>query len=266
MLRLIQDVAADVITPRFRALAHGEVMEKRPGDLVTVADHEAEEIITQALLDDDPHVLVVGEEATATDPTLIDRLGEADHAFLVDPIDGTKNFVGGRADHAVMVAELRAGESVRAWIWQPEHQLAYVAERGAGVYRNDERLHRQPPSSDPAALKIIASRPEFRGQHGDLTVEDSAWCCGVDYPWLAEGQVDAIMYVRGKPWDHAPGSLLATEMGGVARLADGSPYRPRGAGRDGLLVAADEPTWETVRERLDHLFRRIRPDRHVRRS
>ena len=66
-------------------------MEKRPGDLVTVADREAEVLITEALLADDPGVLIVGEEAASADPTLLDRLAVAEHAFTVDPVDGTKN-------------------------------------------------------------------------------------------------------------------------------------------------------------------------------
>ena len=63
----------------------------------------------------------------------MDRFLAADHAFTVDPVDGTKNFVNGSKDHAVMVAEVRGGEVVRGWIWQPQHETAYVAERGAGA-------------------------------------------------------------------------------------------------------------------------------------
>ena len=85
---------------------------------------------------------MLGEEATATDDALLDRFRDADHAFTVDPVDGTKNFVHGSPDHAVMAAELRGGEVVRSWIWQPQHGTAYVAERGAGAWRNGERLVR----------------------------------------------------------------------------------------------------------------------------
>ncbi len=140
MLTLLKDVAEEVINPRFRSLAAEQIDEKNPGDLVTVADHEAEERITAALHSAYPDALVLGEEATASDPALLERFRSADHAFTVDPVDGTKNFVHGKKDHAVMVAELRSGDVVRGWIWQPQHELAYVAERGAGAWRNGERV------------------------------------------------------------------------------------------------------------------------------
>lgn len=253
MLALMQDVAAQVITPRFRSLASDEVMEKKPGDLVTVADREAEHLLTAALREQYPEAVIVGEEATAADPSLIGRLADASHAFVIDPVDGTKNFVHGRPDHAVMLAELRDGECTRGWIWQPEHRLAFVAERGAGVTRNGRPVTRRVPELDPATLRVVTSRPAQEGPHGDLTWGPTAWCCGVDYPWLAEGHVDAILYARGLPWDHAPGSLMTQEVGGVVRHLDGTPYvpgRPPEDGQGPLLAAAGPQLWDYVVERL----------------
>ena len=104
VLILLQDVAEEIIKPRFRTLAAEEIAEKNPGDLVTVADREAEVRITEALLRAYPDALVLGEEASADDPGLMASFQAADHAFTVDPVDGTKNFVHGSPDHAVMVA------------------------------------------------------------------------------------------------------------------------------------------------------------------
>ena len=106
VLELMQSVAAEVITPRFRSLSASQIDEKRPGDLVTVADHEAEELITKALLEAYPDAVVLGEEAYATAPELMEQFRAADHGFTVDPVDGTKNFVNGSKDHAVMIAEV----------------------------------------------------------------------------------------------------------------------------------------------------------------
>src|SRR5690606_9703340 len=128
-LTLLRDVADRVINPRFRSLDSAEIEEKRPGDLVTAADHEAEKLITAALSAAYPGAVVLGEEAYAHDPGLLDRFGAAEHAFTVDPVDGTKNFVHGSKDHAVMVAEIRGGQVVRSWIWHPQHRTSYVAER-----------------------------------------------------------------------------------------------------------------------------------------
>ena len=73
MLGLLMDVAEQVINPRFRALADGEIHEKRPGDLVTDADREAEVLITAALTDAYPDAVVLGEETFAGDPALMER-------------------------------------------------------------------------------------------------------------------------------------------------------------------------------------------------
>ena len=126
-------------------------MEKNPGDLVTVADREAEELITARLTAAYPDAVVLGEEAHAADHSLMDRYLAAEHAFTVDPVDGTKNFVHGSPDHAVMVAETLAGETVRAWIWQPEHEVAWVAERARapGATASGCAPHPSHPSARP---------------------------------------------------------------------------------------------------------------------
>ena len=114
VLDLMRDVAEQVVTPRFRSLASDEVSEKGPGDLVTIADQEAEQLLVEALTAAYPTAVMLGEEATSRGPGLLDRFRLADHAFTIDPVDGTKNFVRGSPDHAVMVAEVRGGETVRS--------------------------------------------------------------------------------------------------------------------------------------------------------
>ncbi|WP_152186810.1 inositol monophosphatase family protein [Segeticoccus rhizosphaerae] len=246
VLDLMRSVAAEVITPRFRALAEGEVMEKNPGDLVTVADHESEVLITQALDAAYPQAVVLGEEASAVDPGLVQRFMAADHGFTVDPVDGTKNFVHGSPDHAVMVSEVKGGETVRGWIWQPEHGTAWVAENGAGVFRDGERITR-PAVEEGTPPRGATSMWTRRGQAlGDLPPLVGSWvCCGIDYPRLIEGAVDYLVYSHSNFWDHLPGTLMAAEAGGAYGHPDGSRYdahsRP-----GGLLVASDPATLRTV--------------------
>jgi fructose-1,6-bisphosphatase/inositol monophosphatase family enzyme len=252
VLNLLTDVAEQVIDPRFCSLSADEIAEKNPGDLVTVADREAEVRITAALRGAYPDALVLGEEATASDPGLMTRFQSADHAFTVDPVDGTKNFVNGSPDHAVMVAELRGGDVVRSWIWQPQHKKAYVAERGAGAWCNGERLTR-PPLGDE--LRGVTSRRSWIGRAvGTLRALELTWvCCGVDYPKLVEGAADYAVFRRAKPWDHAPGSLLLTEAGGFVGTFDGSPYRPQADPPLGLVSAADRETYDLVQGLVDAL-------------
>ena len=244
VLDLIQRVAAEVVTPRFRALSEAQIDEKRPGDLVTVADHEAEELLTRALLEAYPDAVVLGEEACAATPGLVDDFRAAAHGFTVDPVDGTKNFVAGSPDHAVMVAEVLDGETVRGWIWQPEHRVAWVAEHGGGVRRNGEPVLRTPAGGQPQGATSIWSR---RGRQPDgLPPLNGTWvCCGVDYPRLMEGDVDYLLYGHTNAWDHLPGALMLREAGGAAAHRDGTAYSARSDGA-GLVVAADPATLETA--------------------
>lgn len=255
VLALVRDVAAEVVTPRFRTLADHQVDEKNPGDLVTVADHESERLLTRALMAAYPDAVVLGEEATAADPRLLDRFRVAEHAFTVDPVDGTRNFVRGSPDHAVMVAEVRGGEVTRSWIWQPQHELAYVAERGAGAWRNGERLTR-PPVGEP--LRGVTSRRSWLGRAlGTLSALELTWvCCGVDYPKLVEGEADYALFGKSQPWDHAPGSLLLTEAGGFVGSFAGHAYRPQASPPSGLVAAADRGTFDLVQGLLPDLTRK----------
>jgi len=253
VLTLLQEVAEEVINPRFRTLEDDQITEKNPGDLVTVADREAETMITAALQAAYPDALVLGEEAFAADDSLLDRFFAADHAFTVDPVDGTKNFVRGSKDHAVMASEVRDGEVVRGWIWQPQHQTAYVAERGAGAWRDGLRLTRPPVDAD---LRGVTSRRRWIGRAlGALRALDLTWvCCGVDYPKIIEGEADYALYGGTKPWDHAPGSLLLREAGGYVGTFDGHDYRPQADLPRGLVTAADRATYDLVQGLLPDLL------------
>ncbi len=251
ILRLLQEVSTDVINPRFRSLASREIHEKNPGDLVTVADHEAEELITRSLAAAYPRAVVLGEEAASADPSLLAQFSVAEHAFTVDPVDGTKNFVHGSPDHAVMVAELWAGVPTRAWIWQPQHQASYVAERGSGAFHNGERLRRPPAPSEPGQWRGVTSRRSWIGRRVDgLRPLELTWvCCGVDYPQLVHGNADFVLYSRALPWDHAPGSLFLAEAGGYAGTTEGRPYDARRTSGS-LLAAASREVYDEVRGRL----------------
>lgn len=252
ILTLLQEVAAEVITPRFRALADDEIGSKsHPGDLVTVADREAEVIITRELRTAYPDAVVLGEEAFADDPSSMEHFRVAEHAFTVDPVDGTRNFVHGSPDHAVMVAETRGGETVRAWIWQPQHELAYVAEKGAGATRNGEGMPSLTAGADPSGWRLRSSAPRRVGESvaGSRPMELSWLSCGIDYPKLAEGVCDAIVYHGRQPWDHVPGALIVSELGGVVGSPQGEAYGPRST-PSALLAAATPQVYEGLRPAL----------------
>ncbi|MFZ2015987.1 MAG: inositol monophosphatase family protein [Nocardioides sp.] len=254
VLRLMQEVAAEVIDPRFCSLTSHEIDEKGPGDLVTAADREAEVLITRALRAAYPDAVILGEETYAEQRGLMAAFLAADHAFTVDPVDGTKNFVHGSPDHAVMVGEVKAGESVRGWIWQPQHRTAYVAERGSGAWRDGVRLTRPAPP-ERAEWRGVTSRRKWLGRslaEGLKPLELTWVSCGIDYPHLVEGDADYVVYGRANPWDHVPGGLILTEAGGYLGTLDRHPYRPaddhavEAAVPRGLLAAADRATYDAL--------------------
>ncbi|WGT48236.1 inositol monophosphatase family protein [Tessaracoccus lacteus] len=247
ILGLLKETAAEVITPRFHQLAADEIVEKRPGDLVTIADREAEQRIGARLADAFPSAVIVGEEAVFSDPGLLSALAGADHAFVIDPIDGTRNFVRGRDEHGVMVAETRGGITTRGWIWQPMTGRAYVVERGSGVRLNDGAVTRAQHDRAPLGA---SSKKRLVGYDADGHLSPavlSHFCCAFDYPAVLHGDIDFMAYTSMHPWDHLAGSLMITEHGGVSRTVEGLAYTPTSRGK-GLIIAGDTVSWMAAQQ------------------
>jgi fructose-1,6-bisphosphatase/inositol monophosphatase family enzyme len=255
---LVEQVSASVIETRFAAGTGADVREKSPGELVTDADVEGERLLTEGLAGLWPGVPVVGEEACAADPMLVDAL-RGEWAWLVDPVDGTGNFVVGSPEWAVMVALNHQSETVMSWIWQPVHRRMYIAERGAGATVNGAPLLCAPRTGRASALRGAVLR-RFLDSATLARVDANAarfaevttgrMCAGTEYPAVIEGDQDFALFWRTLPWDHAPPVLLLEEAGGTARRPDGSAYHP-GDPSVGLLVAANEEVWATAQRLLD---------------
>jgi fructose-1,6-bisphosphatase/inositol monophosphatase family enzyme len=251
----MQRAAAAAIVPRFRALDEADIFHKGVGDVVTTADRECESLLVDALATTAPGVPVLGEEAAASDPDATVTLLREPCLFVVDPLDGTRAFVNGSPDFAVMVARIDDGITTAAWIWQPMHQVLWTARRGGGAWRNGVRQLRPPVSGDAAllrgAVKTGHMDPGLRTTVTDrfgafAAVTPGPASAGFGYPDLVTGRVDFTVFWRTLPWDHAPGALLAEEAGCHVRRLDGTPYRP-GSGHDGLLSAAGPAAWEAAR-------------------
>ncbi|GIF09413.1 inositol monophosphatase family protein [Actinoplanes siamensis] len=252
---LIREVAQTVVLPRYQKLAADEVHQKAPGDLVTVADQEAERALTRGLTALLPGSVVVGEEAVAADPAIRDRIGAGGAVWIVDPVDGTNNFAAGRSPFCVMAALVRDGETVAGWILDVVDDRMTVAERGSGAFRDGVRLKTRADSPAAAGLSGVISRkylPEdLRDQvdaHGGALggYSGGRHCAGYEYPAVVTDVQQFALFWRILPWDHAPGTLIVREAGGVARHLDGSDYRPVHQ-RRGMLVAANPDIWQTVR-------------------
>ncbi len=245
----VREVGMAEVVPRFRSLAAGDVTEKSPGDLVTIADQECERVLAERLrlIREIP---VVGEEGTAADPSRLDLVATAPAAWIIDPIDGTANFVAGSSNFVVMVALLEQGTSSAAWIWHPETDSILTAERGGGVKRNGIPVATPSRLLKPRGIlkrkfmqeperSRLAEFPESIGQ-----IVPALGSAGIEYGALIDGDIDFLLYWRTLPWDHAPGGLLAAEAGLRVARPDGSEYFP-GDGRRGLLAARPE-IWDAV--------------------
>ena len=246
---LMRAVARDVILPRFRHLSADQVEEKSPGDLVTVADREAEAALAEGLLPLVPVSRVVGEEGVAADPALLDGL-DSGTAWIVDPIDGTGNFAAGRAPFGVMVALAVDGEVNAGWLLDPlTHRLCY-ARAGGGAWIDGEPVRacesgaERPIAGLATSFLATKDREEVeRRAAGVFTTVPIPRCAAEQYPRLVLGENDLSVFERTLPWDHAPGALFLNEAGGRVRRRDGSPYRIAD-GRRGLLGASSPAMWD----------------------
>ncbi|MGV9925497.1 inositol monophosphatase family protein [Nocardia rhamnosiphila] len=255
--RVLVEAAEIAIRPRFRRLTTDQIKEKAPKDLVTVADLEAERLISRGLLRilDIP---VVGEEATAADPALLSALGERE-CWLVDPIDGTSNFVSGRQEYAVMVALLRKGAPVAGWILLPESGQVYAGEQGSGAFRDGARIRQLTPPAAVEQMRGAAPTKRLnRQQRAELSkagalfasLGPGASSAGVNYTQMLDGHLDFVLYQRSMPWDHAGGALLLAEVSGVSVRPDGAPYRIAKRQTGLLLNAANRACCQAVQTTL----------------
>ena len=271
---IIRGVSTRVIDPGFRRLSPDQIHEKAPGDLVTDLDRQAEGELSR-LLTSAGGGIVVGEESVHDDASVLQELPTAELAWVIDPIDGTKNYVNGSTHHAVMVAEVQHGVTTRSWIWQPQLGHMWIAERGNGLVCDGEPVtsnQRRPdpetigPNAqlldhpDPAqrvtadrqVVRAVTAYPHNRRTSPSLTWSEAHSCCGVDYPLICLGEQDVACWFHIHPWDHLPGSLMVTECGGVVRVADGADYTARHTEQRGVIIAAsDEQSWQIAAQALE---------------
>jgi fructose-1,6-bisphosphatase/inositol monophosphatase family enzyme len=262
VVEILREAARVEIMPRFRGIVPKRTREKSSRqDLVTDADEAAEAAITAALLRAFPGAVVVGEEATERDPSLLDRLADPDLAFVIDPIDGTKNFASNLPLFGVMAAVVRRGEVVAGVILDPIEDDWAVALRGEGAFleRADGRRHDLrvgPAPSLPEMAGVVSwtfFSPELRdrlpARFPRVANASDYRCAAHQYRLLAGGFYDFGLYSKLMPWDHAAGWLLHREAGGYAACLDGTPYLPT-RHEGGLLCAPDRDSWTMLRDAL----------------
>ncbi|UOM33742.1 inositol monophosphatase family protein [Acuticoccus sp. I52.16.1] len=202
-----------------------QVSRKGPADFVSKADMRAEEIVYRELSKARPSYGFLGEEGTS-------EQGDGHHRWIVDPLDGTTNFLHGVPIFAVSIALERQGELVAGVVYNPVMDELYVAEKGNGAFMNDRRL-RVSARSDLADCLIGTGLPfmghgnqvrtlsELQQLFGRVAGIRRPGAAALDLAWTAAGRYDGFWEHDLKPWDMAAGIVLVREAGGFVTDASG---------------------------------------------
>jgi fructose-1,6-bisphosphatase/inositol monophosphatase family enzyme len=262
--RLLHEVARQDVLSRFRALRAGDVCGKPsrwdPEDVVTVVDRLVEKRLEESLPALLPDSRVVGEEAVHERPELLTGLAGGSPTWLLDPIDGTKNFIRGSDGFGLMLALVRSSITLAAWILLPARQQLFVAERGRGATLNGQRLRLDADlaAASPRGILHTDCMPADlvarlrQASHGHYRTLPNTGAACVEYASLLQGDMDFMAHGNLEPWDHAPGALLLAEAGGRVEHLDRRPYR-LARGQTVLLACRGDQTAATVRRWFDEL-------------
>ena len=231
---------------------------------VTAADREANDLIVRRLADEFPGDGILAEESVDTDARL-----HKQRVWLIDPMDGTKNFVQRDGDFAVQIGLAVAGEAVLGVVYQPVRDILYRAVRGDGSWREQdgkqaERM-RVSAKTDPAEM-VLASSRSHRSPRMERVVDSFGFkfetrrgSVGVKIGLIAEQEADLYLHLSPstKQWDTCAPEIVLTEAGG--RLTDlfGKPLRynaPRIDNRNGV-VATNSAAHAVVIDNLKPLLR-----------
>ncbi|MDN2580052.1 inositol monophosphatase family protein [Aquibium sp. ELW1220] len=203
-----------------------QVSMKGPGDYVSQADRKAEEIIFTELSRARPGYSFLMEERGVVEGE------DAQHRWIVDPLDGTTNFLHGIPIFAVSIALERQGQLQAALVYNPAMDELYTAERGGGAFMNDRRL-RVAGRSKLSDSVIGTGIPHLgRGHHGNALIElrnvmgevsgiRRMGAAALDLAYVAAGRLDGFWESGLSPWDMAAGLLLIREAGGFASDREG---------------------------------------------
>src|SRR3954463_4585882 len=197
-----------------------QVSLKGPANFVTAADRRAEETLRAELAKARPGYGFIGEESghhTGTDAT---------HTWIVDPLDGTTNFLHGIPQFAISIGLVREGTIIAGVIYNPANDELYIAERGKGVFLNDQRL-RVAGRRQLNECVVACGLPHIgRGDHEEFRREMTAiqdrvaglrrfGAASLDLAFVAAGRLDGYWERNLQSWDIAAGQIMVREAGGT---------------------------------------------------
>ena len=182
-----------------------QVSSKGPGDFVSAADKRSEKIIIEELLKVDPNYGILSEEAGVINKN------NQDNRWIIDPIDGTMNFLNGIPQFAISIAYEEKGEIICGIIFDPIKDEMFFAEKDKGAFMNNQRLRVSKKNSIDDCL--------FSSNHegvkfSDLNMRYSG-CAALDLAYVASGRLDGFFHNKINLWDVAAGGILVKEAGGI---------------------------------------------------
>jgi len=229
LLKVMTDAArkaARGLNRDFGELAELQVAKKAPADFVSAADLKAEQIIFEVLTKARPGYGFLGEERGLIEGT------DKTHTWLVDPLDGTTNFLHAIPHFCINIALQREGAVVAAVTLNPAANELYWAEKGKGAFLNDKRL--RVAARTRLDESVLAAGIPFlgHGQHAQFLKElhqvsqrvagvRSLGATALDLAWVAAGRFDAFWDRKSFAWDYAAGMLLVAEAGGRVTSCEG---------------------------------------------
>jgi myo-inositol-1(or 4)-monophosphatase len=225
------ELAGEGLVRNFARVATLPISEKGPGDFVSSADIEAQRCITDVLSVAFPEYGFLLEEEDATR-----AVSRSDARFIVDPLDGTTNFLRGIPQFSVSIALELDGEVVAGVVFHPPLGELFWAEKGGGAWLGDRRLHVAPPApiartvvgvgiphlGRPGHEHFLASLPKIMPEVAALRRLGSA---ALDLAYVAAGRFDMFWELGLAPWDVAAAQLLVKEAGGIVTKCNGEPMR-----------------------------------------
>jgi myo-inositol-1(or 4)-monophosphatase len=219
-----------------------DVRKKGPADLVTQADVASQEAVRRVVLDAFPDHSLLGEEDedVAHDPAD----DSSDFRWIVDPLDGTTNFVHGIPHYCVSLALEYQGDPLVSAVYNPVGGECFTAAAGQGAWLNGKRIRTSRTTALSEALAVTGFPPQVKPDSPDyLVFSEAIFCCqgvrrsgsaALNLSYLAAGRYDVLWSFGTKIWDVAAGVLLIKEAGGVVCSAQGTDYQLS----DGPLFAA----------------------------
>lgn len=215
--------AAAVINRASFDLDRVSFAEKNPNDFVTDVDRAAEEAVIEVLQKAYPSHAFLGEESGTTGNVN----DESEFVWIIDPLDGTTNFIHGFPQYAVSIALQQRGVITLGVVYDPVRNELFTAEKGAGAFLNDKRIRVRKLDRIAGALLGTGYKngspkalDEYLKMYGIMAERchgvRRAGSAALDLAYVASGRLDGYYEKSLQPWDIAAGTLLVTEAGGIA--------------------------------------------------